>query len=200
MNPSVETRYDSDRVAPRSASSSAAERAERAWADRVPPKPDWPPNATGPQHFAFWDKRLKGSDRKFIYVIQAGGIDAPIKVGKAKDPMKRIATLQTGNANPIKLLFVIPGYDAMERAFHGMLVDNRLTGEWFSGQGVNAFLWWLSAYCETEKDHYWQTGELPRVPELPEEPQEPGERRSYRPVTVAQRSRRRNRRARYRTT
>jgi hypothetical protein len=120
----------------------------------------------GPEHLEFWQRRLKGADRRFVYVMQPEGASA-VKIGKALDPRERLATAQTFNPVPIHLLYVIPGYTEMEGAFHRMNHQHRRTGEWFDLPGVSDFLSWLHDYCLAERDYYWKTGELPRVPASP---------------------------------
>lgn len=66
----------------------------------------------------------------FVYVIQSeqGG---PVKIGKAKNPRERIATLQTASPYPLRLLHVLPGGRPLERQLHERLAPFRLRGEWF---------------------------------------------------------------------
>lgn len=156
--------------------------------DPAPARRPYPPLPTGLKHLEFWLKRLHVNERKFVYVIQAGDLGTPIKVGKACDVRKRMAGLQTGNAQPLVLLYVIPGYELMEKALHHRLRESRITD----------FLWWMHDYCEAEKDHYWKTGDLPRVPDgftLDPDPETPTPQPKPR---MAPRSFRRNRNARLR--
>lgn len=67
-----------------------------------------------------------------VYFIQAehGG---PVKIGKALDPVARLAQIQSGN--PYRLVVrhaepVVSGYSA-ERALHQIFRDYRMCGEWF---------------------------------------------------------------------
>jgi hypothetical protein len=66
-----------------------------------------------------------------IYFIQRGE-DGPIKVGTSTDPVERLRSLQTSNAEPLTLLGFMPGGSLEERAIHALLEDGRLEGEWFS--------------------------------------------------------------------
>lgn len=91
----------------------------------------------GERHLEFWNRVQR---RSFVYVIQglAGG---PIKVGWAKDPVKRMATLQCGAYETLHLLHVIPGGRQQEREFHERLKGERchIGGEWFWGPEADAF-------------------------------------------------------------
>lgn len=65
-----------------------------------------------------------------LYAIQAGE-DGPIKFGVAKSPRARLAELQTGNPNRLKLLVAVEMEHRCERLIHSWLRDERLVGEWF---------------------------------------------------------------------
>lgn len=71
----------------------------------------------------------KGSD--YLYFIQSDKTGR-IKIGRAKDPHKRIRELQTGNAEQLKLIAYFEGWAWRERKLHALLKDFRLQGEWFS--------------------------------------------------------------------
>jgi hypothetical protein len=69
----------------------------------------------------------------FIYVIKSEA--GPIKLGITADPIARLAGLQTASASRLELAYVaVPKSDdgyAIEQVAHNMLVNHRLTGEWF---------------------------------------------------------------------
>lgn len=65
-----------------------------------------------------------------IYYIQRGE-DGPIKIGTSNDPERRLAELQTGSGEPLRLLAVIPGDRSLERQIHSALRDHQGIGEWF---------------------------------------------------------------------
>ncbi|WP_422923092.1 GIY-YIG nuclease family protein [Singulisphaera sp. PoT] len=54
-----------------------------------------------------------------------------IKIGTARDPRKRLAALQTGNPNPLKLMGTIPGGEHEEAQLHARFSAHRGLGEWF---------------------------------------------------------------------
>lgn len=53
----------------------------------------------------------------FVYFIIEGE-DGPVKIGQAKNPIQRLRSLQTGNARPLKIEFVIYGDLEFERLLH----------------------------------------------------------------------------------
>jgi hypothetical protein len=63
-----------------------------------------------------------------IYVIRSGDF---VKIGKANDPQKRIADLQTAHPVKLELLATLPGDKWLEKQFHNRFSDRRITGEWF---------------------------------------------------------------------
>jgi len=67
----------------------------------------------------------------WIYFVQQGR-DGPIKIGVASDVAARINQLQTGSAEPLRLLSVRPGSRVVERQLHERFTGHRIRGEWFS--------------------------------------------------------------------
>ncbi|NIA72299.1 hypothetical protein HBA54_27285 [Pelagibius litoralis] len=66
-----------------------------------------------------------------VYFAQAGDA-GPIKIGFASDVEKRLAGLQTGNPEPIRLLNIVPdGTRSLEARIHAKFGEHRLRGEWF---------------------------------------------------------------------
>ena len=68
-----------------------------------------------------------------IYFIQAGQ-GGPVKIGFTKDEMTlngRIESLQTGNHQKLRLLWLAEGDERLERFVHRRLKAFRLNGEWF---------------------------------------------------------------------
>lgn len=71
----------------------------------------------------------------YVYFIQSGK-KGPIKIGKAKNIEKRMASLQTANAYKLHLVALIRCETcrhalALESKLHGLFKDQRLHGEWF---------------------------------------------------------------------
>jgi hypothetical protein len=83
----------------------------------------------------------------YIYVIATRNDenlpDKPVKVGIAGDPMKRLASLQTGNPRILDLpfTFLIPAREIaayFEKAFHHLQADRCVNGEWFDIHPIEA--------------------------------------------------------------
>ena len=77
-----------------------------------------------------------------LYLMQAGD-DGPVKVGRANDPIRRMAVLQSGCAQRINLRAVLPGRGSEERAVHEAFRHLRLHGEWFTP--ASAIFEWFGA-------------------------------------------------------
>jgi hypothetical protein len=68
----------------------------------------------------------------FVYFIQAENSDGFIKIGFAKNPIKRLLLFQTGNPYKLKLLGVISGVtEHYELELHVRFQRFRVRGEWF---------------------------------------------------------------------
>lgn len=67
----------------------------------------------------------------YIYVI--GENDGPYKVGRAKEPQKRLADLQTANPRKLRMHLLSLAEDAVvaEALLHKVLEPYRVSGEWF---------------------------------------------------------------------
>jgi hypothetical protein len=64
--------------------------------------------------------------RDIVYVIESGGL---FKIGKSKNPNKRINNLRNSSASPVSLYKLIP--HSVEEVLHRILDKDRLHGEWF---------------------------------------------------------------------
>lgn len=65
-----------------------------------------------------------------LYFIQERSTGM-IKIGRSKDPKRRLKTLQTGNANELRLVCYLEGLGWRERDLHEALKKWRTSGEWF---------------------------------------------------------------------
>jgi T5orf172 domain len=68
--------------------------------------------------------------RGYVYFAR-NGKDGPIKIGKAKDPRKRIAGLQTSSPFTLVPLLLVCDQD-FERILHRRFLGFRVRGEWFN--------------------------------------------------------------------
>lgn len=68
--------------------------------------------------------------RTFVYAIGTGlELGAPVKIGYAKDPIRRLQTLQVAHHEQLLLLAV--DVTASEGEFHEMFKHLRIRGEWY---------------------------------------------------------------------
>jgi hypothetical protein len=105
---------------------------------------------------SFW--RQKGKNQ-FVYIIQSGD-DGPVKIGTAKDPIMRVAELQTGSPYQLYLREVLVGGVRIERRLHKRFKDDRLQGEWFGAS--EAVLAYASKMAQFQQDGYDEkTGKVP---------------------------------------
>lgn len=68
--------------------------------------------------------------RECVYFI--GGVDGPIKIGKAKNVKSRLAGIQTGHPYKLDVIGTMLGRVGLESAIHQRFKHIRLNGEWFS--------------------------------------------------------------------
>ena len=84
------------------------------------------------------------------------GDDGPIKVGISVNAKKRLKTLQTGNAEKLKLLRVFTMRD-VEKAIHGELErEARLHGEWFPAELLPNILRFFSVPEDIQSKRLWK--------------------------------------------
>lgn len=73
----------------------------------------------------------------YVYFVRSG---SAVKIGFTTAIKQRIKALQTGSADPVDVLMIMPGTDGTEKFFHDRFRDNHLGGEWFSLVGTLAEL------------------------------------------------------------
>lgn len=95
-----------------------------------------------------------------VYFIQDTAT-AAVKVGFClKKPEKRLAALQTGNSNPLRLVGHVPGSDTHESHLHRRFSRFRIQGEWFSCE----ILAHIDAILKCRSLEEWLTPQEPEVP------------------------------------
>lgn len=107
-----------------------------------------------------WSKRP--ATEAWVYAVQGSSDDseAPVKFGFAKNVRARVATLQTGNPQELKLLSATPSQRELERAIHDFLRPDHVRGEWFRGPLVAVALAKLDALEAWLWEHYLETKSL----------------------------------------
>jgi hypothetical protein len=93
-----------------------------------------------------------------LYFIQSD-LTGMIKIGRSKDPQKRLKQLQTGNPNKLKLIASFDRMGWREKALHEHLSKWSLEGEWFGYECVGSIpddlyerIFWGSF------DNWWKRG------------------------------------------
>jgi len=71
----------------------------------------------------------------YLYFIQQGF--GAIKIGISAEPDSRLASMQTGNSKPLRLLLKVPFVErnaaySMEQELHTALAEHHIRGEWFN--------------------------------------------------------------------
>ena len=78
-------------------------------------------------------------DVRFVYCIRVRGTNR-VKIGFSKDPIQRLATLQTAHADLLDLESIqrTCDYQALEKELHHKHRGRKIRGEWFAfAEGVN---------------------------------------------------------------
>lgn len=91
----------------------------------------------------YW--RAAKDSPEFVYFIVEDSDDARdvVKIGVARNPERRLATLQCANPRRLYIAAVLFGEQITEAALHHLWRKSRLTGEWFAGRDdVVAFAVW----------------------------------------------------------
>jgi hypothetical protein len=159
-------------------------------------RPD-PETRSADDQLTWWQSEL--AEPSFVYVIQ--GDDPAIKVGYAVLVPDRVAGLQTGNPQILRLLEVVPGDRRLEWNLHRRLAASRVHGEWFDGPDVPPFLAYLGDLARAMAAAYDGSGRPPRYTDFdtfeplprtaparghgPRRPRPPGQRQLASPPVVA---------------
>jgi hypothetical protein len=84
---------------------------------------------------------IADSEHGWLYFIQQGQGGGPFKIGRAKNPRKRLAELQTGNPTPLRLVAAVVDAAVFEPQVHMALAEARIgDSEWFEAEPVWEFL------------------------------------------------------------
>lgn len=72
----------------------------------------------------------------FVYAI--GNPDGAVKIGFARNPQQRLASLRCGSQEDLRILGVLPGDRSVEAYLHQRFSAERIRGEWFKREGAVA--------------------------------------------------------------
>lgn len=67
----------------------------------------------------------------WVYFIQGCRKDSPIKIGYARDPQRRLRSMQTCNPSKLRLLAQARGTRRLEVGLHNCFSPWHVRGEWF---------------------------------------------------------------------
>lgn len=81
----------------------------------------------------------KGND---LYIIQDIK-NKKFKIGRSNDPYKRCKQLQTANSSKLEVLLSLKDKGYLEMSIHEKLSKYRLSGEWFSEDGLVELPIWI---------------------------------------------------------
>ncbi len=79
----------------------------------------------------------------FVYFIQAGE-DGPVRIGWARDPLARLAKLQKGNHESLRLLMTIADNGTLATRTQARFEWLRMHGEWFRFEADLQRMLWVS--------------------------------------------------------
>lgn len=120
-----------------------------------------PWGSTASDQLGFWRDTLPNPS--FVYFIQHGD-GGPVKIGRSREPDKRIGDLQTGNPRELHLRHVIPGDIRVEKELHRRFWPARIRREWFGGPEYLAMIVAFASGLADEMLHaYDGSGEAPRL-------------------------------------
>lgn len=75
-------------------------------------------------------KNEVNKDKDHLYVI-FDSVNKSLKIGRSKDVLQRLKTLQLSTSNKLELLTVIAKAGEMEKVVHEQFAHKRLASEWF---------------------------------------------------------------------
>ena len=102
-------------------------------------------------------ERVSWDAPRHVYFIQAGNRNAPIKIGIATDPRRRLEDMQTSNPNRLVLLGytpLIPHARATEEFFHDVFRALWIRREWF--RATPELLDAADDFCDRRNASFWQ--------------------------------------------
>jgi len=79
-----------------------------------------------------------------LYIIQSDKSGA-IKIGRSKNPQKRLKQLQTGSPFKLRILLILEGKGSIEKQLHHRLDEYKqdCKGEWFDFNSTGSLPDWI---------------------------------------------------------
>ena len=112
---------------------------------------------------------------KDLYIIQMA-ITGDIKVGRSKNPNKRLKQLQTSCPHPLKLILHIPDEGFREREIHRLMHNRgtRRNGEWFEEGALAELPLKMYDLLDLSNQDWWMGQRTTPIPKpMPEAAAEP---------------------------
>lgn len=77
--------------------------------------------------------KYKVADSKiYVYFVQMGGTEGPIKIGYSESVRQRMGQLKTGSPFPLTLLATVEGSPRLEQELHAVFHKHWIAREWFN--------------------------------------------------------------------
>jgi len=91
-----------------------------------------------------------------LYIIQSDKSGA-IKIGRSKNPQRRLKQLQTGSPFKLKMLLVLEGKGSIEKSLHERLVEFKqdCKGEWFDFDSTASLPDWIYDMIDWDVANFW---------------------------------------------
>ena len=91
-----------------------------------------------------------------LYIIQSD-VTGAIKIGRSKNPKKRLQQLQTGSPYKLKILTIVKGRGDLEKLLHERLKPYKQSckGEWFDFNCTGSLPDWISEMIDWDIANVW---------------------------------------------
>ena len=91
-----------------------------------------------------------------LYIIQSDKT-GDFKIGRSKNPQRRLKQLQTGSPHRLKLLLIVENQGTIEKKLHRRLQKyrSRRNGEWFDFDCAGSLPDWLSELIDWDVANVW---------------------------------------------
>ncbi len=97
------------------------------------------------------------SAKDHLYIIQSD-VTGAIKIGRSKNPQRRLKQLQTGSPYELRLLLVLENMADLERKLHRDLKGYRFRstqGEWFDFESTGSLPIWICEKIDWDVANTW---------------------------------------------
>ena len=100
----------------------------------------------------------------YTYVV-ANHAQTRVKIGRSNNPPTRLASLQTGNHDPLTIILILEG--DLEAELHQQFAHSRLLGEWFDyGYALRKFVAEKTGQPLRMSFYAWLVGQCNRIDDI----------------------------------